>query len=167
MDEVVSRIIMLFDTRPDLLQVNWDMYTKSGNISRKSLREYVMAQFPRDSYVLQGDFLLKRNERILPRQSASRNDMRKPEHIPPVEIQEAIKLCLKNAFTMDREDLKTDVARLFGFKRTGTNISTVIDNEVSLLVRNHEIQVSRGKVSIWKAYIGCIWTLGIQCGLPC
>jgi len=47
--------------------------------------------------------------------------------------------------------LKTDVARLFGFKRTGTNISTVIDNEVSLLVRNHEIQVQDGKVSIRKA----------------
>ncbi|PVD18073.1 hypothetical protein V512_014465 [Mesotoga sp. Brook.08.105.5.1] len=150
LDEVVSRIIMLFDTRPDLLQVNWDMYTKSGNVSRKSLREYVMAQFPRDSYVLQGDFLLKRNERILPRRSASRDDMRKPEHIPPVEIQEAIKLCLKNAFTMDREDLKTDVARLFGYKRTGTNISNVIDNEVSLLIRNHEIQIQDGKVSIRK-----------------
>jgi len=150
LDEVVSRIIMLFDTRPDLLQVNWDMYTKSGNISRKSLREYVMAQFPRDSYVLQGDFLLKRNERILPRQSASRNDMRKPEHIPPVEIQEAIKLCLKHAFTMDREDLKTDVARLFGFKRTGTNISNIINKEISLLIRNHEIQIQDGKVSIRK-----------------
>ena len=151
LDEVVSRISMLFDTHPHLLQVNWDMYTKSGNISRKNLREFVMTQFPRDSFVLQGDFLLKRNERILPRQSASRKDVRKPEHIPPVEIQEAIKLCLKNAFTMDREDLKTDVARLFGFKRTGTNISTVIDNEVSLLVRNHEIQVQDGKVSIRKA----------------
>ncbi|WP_292593027.1 AAA domain-containing protein, partial [Mesotoga sp. UBA5825] len=150
LDEVVSRIIMLFDTRPDLLQVNWDMYTKSGNVSRKSLREYVMAQFPRDSYVLQGDFLLKRNERILPRRSASRDDMRKPEHIPPVEIQEAIKLCLKHAFTMDREDLKTDVARLFGFKRTGTNISNIINNEISLLIRNHEIQIQDGKVSIRK-----------------
>ncbi|WP_375232255.1 AAA domain-containing protein, partial [Mesotoga sp. TolDC] len=50
--EVVSRISMLFDTRPDLLQLNWVMYTKSGNISRKNLREFVMTQFPRNSFDL-------------------------------------------------------------------------------------------------------------------
>lgn len=149
LDEVVSRIASFYETNPQRLQMmTWDMYTKSGNISRKSLREYVITQFPRDSYVLQGDFLIKRNEKILPRKSASKDDIRKPEHISPVEIQEAIKLCLKNAFTMSKEDLKRDVAGLFGFKRMGAIISNVIGKEIDFLIRNHEIKVQGEKISI-------------------
>ena len=85
---------------------------------------------------------------ILPRKSASKDDIRKPEHISPVEIQEAIKLCLKNAFTMSKEDLKRDVAGLFGFKRMGAIISNVIGKEIDFLIRNHEIKVQGEKISI-------------------
>jgi very-short-patch-repair endonuclease len=148
LDEVVSRILGLYENHPALLPaMNRNMYTKSGSISRKRLKQYLLFHLPKEKYELDGDFILNHNETVLPRRAAGAN-ARKADHIPPVEVREAIRLCLKDAFSMNREDLKTDVSKLFGFGRLGTAINELIDKEIEFLIQNGQLESDADRLSL-------------------
>jgi hypothetical protein len=148
-DEVVSRICELYETNSqELPAVSWDLYTKTGNLSRKSLRQRIMNSFSREAFMMQNDFILKRNEKVRPRRPHSAHDSRKPEHIAPLEIQGTIRIYLANAFSVSVEDLKREVARLLGYGRAGANIATIIGGGIDALVRNGEIEIADEKVRL-------------------
>nr|MBP7200806.1 hypothetical protein [Mesotoga sp.] len=73
---------------------------------------------------------------------------RKADHIPPVEVREAIRLCLKDAFSMNREDLKTDVSKLFGFRRVGTTMNELIEKEIKFLIQNGQLESDTDRLSL-------------------
>ncbi|MDD5744977.1 MAG: AAA domain-containing protein, partial [Mesotoga sp.] len=148
LDEVVSRILGLYENHPTLLPaMNRNMYTQSGSISRKRLKQYLLFNLPKEKYELEGDFILNRSETVLPRRATGANG-RKADHIPPVEVREAIRLCLKDAFSMNREDLKTDVSKLFGFRRVGTTMNELIEKEIKFLIQNGQLESDTDRLSL-------------------
>jgi very-short-patch-repair endonuclease len=66
--------------------------------------------------------------------------LRLPDRLPPREIRLAIMETITHAVGVSREDLVAAVCRLFGFKRTGSDLSTVISREIDSLIQSRELK---------------------------
>jgi hypothetical protein len=73
-------------------------------------------------------------EEILIRTNTSREN-RSIDEIAVVELARAGHLILEVGNKMTREDLVLEVARLYGFNRTGSNIKSRINSAVDLLIQ--------------------------------
>ncbi len=57
-------------------------------------------------------------------------------HVPPSERQRALMLAATDAQAIDHEQLRQYVARLFGWRRVGAEISAVLDDDIDRLVES-------------------------------
>jgi len=92
------------------------------------------------SVVKHGDFFwpasLKQSPvRVPPKGKSPRNI----EHIDLAEIGEAVNLCINNAFSMTRNDLVTQTAKLLGFNRTGEKIRNRVNKSIDKLVTSGKL----------------------------
>lgn len=72
------------------------------------------------------------------------------EWIPPEEIGEAAKRILEVQYATPKKDLRTQVARLFGFSRTGRKISNRIDKVLERMVAKGELESKGGRLDLPK-----------------
>jgi very-short-patch-repair endonuclease len=72
--------------------------------------------------------------------------LRKPEHLPTVEIHAAILSVLQASHGAARNEIPTAVARLFGFQATSAQLKTLIDSQVQRLVLSGRIQEMNGSL---------------------
>jgi very-short-patch-repair endonuclease len=84
------------------------------------------------------------NVRVRNRASVSSPTLRKPEHLPTVEIHAAILLLLEANHGAARNEIPTAVARLFGFQSTSSQLKTLLDSQVHILVRTGKIEEING-----------------------
>lgn len=68
---------------------------------------------------------------------------RKTEEVPPEELELAIRLFLRDAKKMEREELTRRVALVFGWRRRGPDIQGALENALDALIQKGEI-VERG-----------------------
>src|SRR5262249_4606907 len=74
--------------------------------------------------------------------------LRKAVMIAPVEYQLAISTAIKEAVALSRDDLVIQVARLFGFDRTGGDLKQQIEQQVEVLIIAKAIIDDGQKVSL-------------------
>lgn len=76
-----------------------------------------------------------------------RESERKPEYIPPEEIEKAMKLIVKYSFGISPDSLITETARIFSFNRTGENIRDEFEKTYKRLLREGKLKCANNMVS--------------------
>jgi very-short-patch-repair endonuclease len=74
--------------------------------------------------------------------------LRKVGWIPPVELDLAVLLLVRDARAMDVSDLSTAVARLFGWRRQGTDIQTAVSAAISRLEQAGSLLNDEGELRL-------------------
>jgi hypothetical protein len=84
------------------------------------------------------------NVRVRNRANATSPTLRKPEHLPTVEIHAAVLSLLEANHGAARNEIPTAVARLFGFQATSPQLKRLIDSQVQRLVQRGRIEEMNG-----------------------
>ena len=71
---------------------------------------------------------------------------RGPADLPPEEIANAALYILGQQIALPLEDLVRETARVFGFLRTGQNVSSYINDGIMLLLKKGEALETDGKI---------------------
>jgi hypothetical protein len=71
-------------------------------------------------------------------------NVRKPEHLPTVEIHAAVLSLPEANHGATRNEIPTAVARLFGFQATSSQLKKLIDSQIQTLVRIGKIEEING-----------------------
>jgi very-short-patch-repair endonuclease len=74
--------------------------------------------------------------------------LRKPEYLPPREIEAALLEVIRDGVGVSPEDAVVEVSRVFGFDRAGQLIQSVVMNAVASLVKSGEVIDSDGSLAI-------------------
>jgi len=74
------------------------------------------------------------------RSGVSSSGLRKPESLPPQEIKKAILVLVEEYYGVSRDQLPVEVARLFGFKATSTQLREVIEQQIEVLLLSKSLQ---------------------------
>jgi hypothetical protein len=80
------------------------------------------------------------NVRVRNRANVTSPTLRKPEHLPTLEIHAAVLALLEANHGAARNEIPTAVARLFGFQATSSQFKVVIESHVEILLRTGKIQ---------------------------
>ena len=100
-----------------------------------------------EKIAIREDFLyLKGDQGIKARAPKTDNDVRTIEYICPEEIQSAIMIIIEFAYGLTLEDLIGEVARTFGFARTGSKIKQRIKDNYGILYNQGHLKESNGKI---------------------
>ena len=85
---------------------------------------------------LDSDFFIKPEAVVQVRDRGELDDplLRKPEMIYSLEYREAILAAVQRNITIEKEECAVDVARIFGFKSTGSNLKNEIIKQIDSLV---------------------------------
>ena len=76
------------------------------------------------------------------------NTNRNFEFIPREELELAIKLLIQDALSISEEELIKQVARVFGFDRTGTNIRERVETIVLTMTSRGIVASKEGRISL-------------------
>ena len=97
--------------------------------------------------VIQDDFMyLSEGSDIKARIPKTENDSRTIDYICPEEIQDAIMTIIEFAYGLTLNDLIGEVARNFGFARTGPKIKQRIEDNYMVLYNKGQLKESNGKI---------------------
>jgi very-short-patch-repair endonuclease len=117
----------------------------------KTFRETVRHCQREGALVRKGDFLWPPNLDKISIRVPDPNvpeSVRKIEHIPPEEIQNAVLLIVKHTIGIKLESLLIQTARLFGFDRTGPNIRSVLIKVYEKMLRDGLISQTNDSIVI-------------------
>jgi very-short-patch-repair endonuclease/DNA polymerase III delta prime subunit len=97
----------------------------------------------------EGDFVfsLGAKEVLVRNRSNFENSEKKIEFVAPIEIETAVLRCVKQAFTIERNDLVSDALEQLGFRRTTFAISNHINVILDALIERGELVTVDGKIA--------------------
>jgi len=95
-----------------------------------------------------GDILWRGKKRALPRVRIARKEDRPVSLIPLPELATLAKRLLENGFSIDREDLVVEMARVLGYARTGQTIQKHFRKAIKYLESLGRVQVVGGRVEL-------------------
>jgi len=123
---------------------------KATNVIRREVNYYFRWHL-NDTVKVNGDFvsLVGFND-LKVRVPKSSYDIRPIEYICEDELSLALTTIAKHSFGITPEDLITETARVYGFKRTGGKISSTLRKVYNQLVTNGRIKEIDGKVNVIK-----------------
>ena len=125
--------------------------SRTGNRIMTAVKEAVRYGEINNRFIKRGDFLwpfkMKNTSVRVPIPGVSES-FRDIEHIPPEEIQIAIKIIIKHALGIGKESLILETARIFGFNRTSDTIKEYILKEYKFLKKNGIIKENHYSVSL-------------------
>ena len=129
-DEVVTRVRML-----------WELGRAGDRIQTKVLAGLKHAVKSGD-IKKEKDFYLKPGANVLirDRSAVTSPGLRKPEYLPPHEINKAVIALIEANYGAARDQLPVEVARLLGFKATSPQLREVIDRQIKMLVKEGKLQ---------------------------
>jgi hypothetical protein len=110
-----------FDYAVKRLASAWGLKRKSSKIVH-AVREALNLLLVNRRVIVKGSFLWPpelKNVQVRVPVSGAQESKRKPEHIPPEEIEEAMKTISRYALGISAESLITETAKFFGFSRAG------------------------------------------------
>ena len=121
---------------------------KATNVIRREVNYYFQWHL-NDIVKVDGDFvsLVGFND-LKVRVPKSSYDIRPIEYISEDELALALTTIVKHSFGITHDDLITETARVYGFKRTGGKISSTLRKIYNQLVANEKIKEIDGKVSV-------------------
>lgn len=133
-DEVVTRIRTL-----------WGLQ-RAGNRIRDVLEEAKKISMASGGVAAQGEFLdvPGRVVRVRDRSNVTSANLRKPEYLPPQEIQEAITLVLVENLGGKKEEIPSEVAKKLGFNVVSSQLKEVIKNGLDVLHNNGRLEFKDG-----------------------
>ena len=73
---------------------------------------------------------------------------RLPEHIPPEEIESAMRLIAKYALSLSAESLIAETARVFGFTHPGEKTKGKIRDVYEKMIRERKLISNNGVVTV-------------------
>lgn len=100
-----------------------------------------------DKITRNGDFIYPIGYQSIP---VRMPNYRKIQHISIDELAEAMYKILQTCIGTNREALSSETARVYGFNRTGQNISLAMANAINLLIESGRIEEIGGKLRIKK-----------------
>jgi very-short-patch-repair endonuclease len=121
---------------------------KATSVIRREV-EYYFHWHLKDIVNRKGDFvsLVGFND-LKVRISKDSNDIRPIEYISDEELALALSTIAQHSFGITPNDLITETARVYGFKRTGERISSTLRRVYNNLVENGKIKEIDGKVNV-------------------
>ena len=129
---------------------HWGM-GKAGAVLRQTIRIAATRAAQRGTITIRGDFLWPADMvEVVVRVPALLGDIRNIQYVPIEEIVAACILCVRGAFAIQQDELITQVARLFGNNRTGTNVRERIQDGINLAVRGTRLEIKEGAVRLVK-----------------
>ena len=124
---------------------------KTTSVIRKNVK-YCFKHYMEGMIMEKGDFVtLADFNNLKVRVPKDSNDIRQIEYISEDELPLALTTIAKQSFGIAPEDLITETARVYGFKRTGGKISTVLRKVYSQLEHTGIIKEIDGKVNVVKS----------------
>jgi hypothetical protein len=73
--------------------------------------------------------------------------LRKPDMLPPQELRAALVTVVKDNLGADRGKAITAVSRAVRFRATSTQLRTIIDEQIAILVRSGELSDAAGRLT--------------------
>ncbi|MDD4615568.1 MAG: DUF3320 domain-containing protein [Alphaproteobacteria bacterium] len=88
-----------------------------------------------------GEFYFKQDAEIKVRDrgAVSSLGLKKPENLPPSEIKKAVLTVIETNFGAEREQLPTEILRLFGFKSSSAQLREVIEAQIQDLLTQERL----------------------------
>lgn len=83
-----------------------------------------------DGFYSKPDIPIKVRNRV----AVSSSGLKKPEHIAPKEIREAIIRLIEVNFGAQHDQIIVETVKLFGFKATGSQLKTLVQNEIEAAI---------------------------------
>lgn len=121
---------------------------KATNVIRQNVRSLLKYHMNNQTQQ-KGDFVtLIDFDNISVRVPESSNDIRPIEYISEDELALALKTIVMHSFGITPDDLITETARAYGFKRTGDKISTTLKAVYEQLLSDGILKVVDGKVGV-------------------
>jgi len=122
-----------------------DFTTKKDNLSRAEIIKIV--ETIGNGYELVDDFLIKRDQKIVPRRREDYNNT-EIENVYSKEREAFILSIIDQAAFLTPDDLISEIARHLGFSRTGERISAVLSEDINRLITAGRISTSDGKLTV-------------------
>lgn len=139
-DEVATRIRIL-----------WGLQKAGSRIRLAVARAADAAR--REGMIVGEDFLALPNQAVIVRSRAlvQSPSLRKPEYLPPREIEAAILKVVAENYGASLDDLVTTAARLFGFKSTSAQLRRVLEAGVETLMASGRLVLRNDLYSLGAA----------------
>lgn len=99
---------------------------------------------------MEGEFYSRNDQEDVPirnRQDCD-NGLRKPDRIPPAEIRRAILLIVERNIGVEWEATIVEVARLFGFRSTSSQLRQVIESQINALLDQRLLTIDESKLHL-------------------
>ena len=124
---------------------------KATNVIRSTVKSY-FCLILKDEIKFKGDYVFLSNfDNLRVRIPENPNDVRPIDYIPEDELALALTTIARQSFGITPDNLITETARVYGFKRTGGKISSTLRKVYDQLVANEKIKEIDGKVSVIEA----------------
>jgi hypothetical protein len=82
------------------------------------------------------------------RETVNSSNLRKPEFLPPSEVQAALLELVRTHYGINKDEAVTSTARLFGFRTTSQQLRELIESAVDKLVGKDQLTITDDKISI-------------------
>jgi very-short-patch-repair endonuclease len=92
----------------------------------------------------------QKNAPVRNRQSVASSSLRKPELIAPAEIREALKRLVSDHLGARRDEVRTTVARVLGFKSTSAQLKETLDRQIDALLQSGQMSERDDKLFVEK-----------------
>lgn len=137
-DEVISRIRM-----------NWGL-GRAGSRIQTAVRRGLDASAHRGEILERNGFYHYPGKaiQIRDRSSVKSNPLKKPEYLPPEEIEEAVLLVVREYKGATRSELPQSVLRILGFKSTSNGLRAVVDSATDRLLQRDCLSEHAGMLVI-------------------
>ena len=124
---------------------------KATNVIRSTVKSY-FCLILKDEIKFKGDYMFLSNfDNLRVRIPENPNDVRPIDYIPEDELALALTTIARQSFGITPDNLITETARVYGFKRTGGKISSTLRKVYDQLVANEKIKEIDGTVSVIEA----------------
>lgn len=139
-NEVVARV-----------RTNWGLSRAGGRI-QSAVKDALQAATREGKILRQMEFCVSPNKPVVVRDRSSVGSagLKKVEHLPPGEIEEAVVLLVKEYMGATREELPPAILRVMGFKSTSVGLRAAVEAAIDRLVASGRVSESRGILGVPK-----------------
>jgi hypothetical protein len=92
----------------------------------------------------------QKNPPVRNRENVGSSSLRKPELIAPAEIREALTRLVSDHLGARRDEVRTTVARILGFKSTSAQLKETLDRQIDVLLQNGQMSEREDKLFVGK-----------------
>ena len=103
-----------------------------------------------EALIKDGDFLLHPEQSSVPIRDRSSADeyVRKTEHLPPHEIRRAAQEIAEQSFSIEKDELITEIARILGYSRVGSKLKRTIARVIDKLIVEEALREENGELKV-------------------